>query len=227
MKNKRKVTFASVARPFLFILVLYLAFLVFSGFKKTFYSYTYFSMLFLNTIIISLLMKPDLITERAQIKENVKRDDIFYALMIGRVGPLLLVMICGVDVRFGWTNTLSVSLKITALLILLAGLLLSDWAVIINTFFSGVVRIQRERGHKVIDKGPYRYVRHPGYLGSIVYNLATPLVLNSLVGLIPAILLTGVTVIRTKKEDDYLKKELEGYKEYSEKTKFKIIPYIW
>ena len=90
-----------------------------------------------------------------------------------------------------------------------------------------MVRIQIERGHKVAINGPYKYIRHPSYVGFIVMVLATPLSLGTLY----ALLMSGITIIlliiRTSLEDKTLKNELDGYLEYSNKVKFKLIPFIW
>ena len=75
--------------------------------------------------------------------------------------------------------------------------------------------------------GPYKYMRHPGYVGFIVINLATPLVLGSLWALIPGAIIAVLFIIRTALEDSTLQKELEGYKEYVEKVKYRLIPGIW
>jgi protein-S-isoprenylcysteine O-methyltransferase Ste14 len=96
-----------------------------------------------------------------------------------------------------------------------------------NTYFSTLVRLQMDRGHKVASGGPYRYVRHPGYVGFIVMSLATPLSLGTLSGLLPAGITTLLLIIRTALEDKTLKNELVGYAEYSGKVKYKLLPPIW
>jgi protein-S-isoprenylcysteine O-methyltransferase Ste14 len=97
----------------------------------------------------------------------------------------------------------------------------------INKFFSSVVRIQKDRGHKVIQDGPYKYVRHPGYVGIFFLAPAVPLILGSIWGLIPSGLFIIAIIIRTYLEDKTLHKELEGYKEYAKKVKYRLIPGIW
>ena len=227
LKQNGKIKPKSIVKPILFIILLWLIYRLCSNAKESLFSIFYFVLIIVNTVTVSVLMDPELINERANIAENTKNGDIFYALIVGRIGPLLIIVISGLDARFHWTQAYGASIKVEALIIMIAALVFTDWAVITNRYFSGVVRIQKERGHKVISEGPYRYVRHPGYLGAILSNLVTPLILNSIVGIIPAIIVIYLTLVRTIKEDDYLKKELDGYKDYSEKTKYRLVPYIW
>jgi protein-S-isoprenylcysteine O-methyltransferase Ste14 len=99
--------------------------------------------------------------------------------------------------------------------------------MIANTYFSTSVRIQYDRGHTVSSGGPYRYIRHPGYLGIIIYLLSTPIILGSILALIPAIVTAILFIIRTSFEDNTLKNKLEGYKEYAEKVKYRLISGVW
>lgn len=89
------------------------------------------------------------------------------------------------------------------------------------------VRLQYDRSHQVATSGPYKYVRHPGYIGFIVFNLATPLMLGSLWALIPGVIMTILFIIRTALEDSTLRNELEGYKEYALKVSYRLIPGVW
>ncbi len=95
-------------------------------------------------------------------------------------------------------------MKILALAVILAGYALGAYALIENRFFSGMVRIQTERGHRVVSSGPYRWVRHPGYLGALLTYLATPVFLDSRWAFLPAVFLAIVLVIRTALEDEHL-----------------------
>jgi protein-S-isoprenylcysteine O-methyltransferase Ste14 len=96
-----------------------------------------------------------------------------------------------------------------------------------NPFFATTVRIQDDRGHCVVSSGPYRPVRHPGYLGSMIYNLVIPLVLDSLWTFIPALLTILLLVVRTKLEDRTLQAELPGYRKYAAAVPYRLIPGIW
>lgn len=90
-----------------------------------------------------------------------------------------------------------------------------------------MVRIQSDRGQTVCKDGPYHRVRHPGYLGSLIYSVATPLILGSFWGLIPVMISLALLIIRTKMEDKTLQNELEGYTQYTREVKYKILPGIW
>ncbi len=97
----------------------------------------------------------------------------------------------------------------------------------VNPFFEKTVRIQTERGHHVIDSGPYRYVRHPGYVGLFGWSLSAPLLLGSWWAFIPATLSVFALVIRTALEDQTLRDELAGYEEYVSRVHYRLIPGIW
>jgi protein-S-isoprenylcysteine O-methyltransferase Ste14 len=99
--------------------------------------------------------------------------------------------------------------------------------MVVNAYFIATVRIQDDRGQQVISHGPYAFVRHPGYFGTILMNLAVPFLLNSLWALIPALGVAAVLIVRTYLEDEILQEELPGYKEYTQKVHFRLFPGIW
>jgi protein-S-isoprenylcysteine O-methyltransferase Ste14 len=96
-----------------------------------------------------------------------------------------------------------------------------------NAYFSPVVRIQVERGHRVAEDGPYRIIRHPGYVGAILFSLGIPLLLESWWAFIPGLIAVVLYVVRTKLEDQTLMAELEGFVSYADQVKFKLLPGIW
>jgi protein-S-isoprenylcysteine O-methyltransferase Ste14 len=155
-------------------------------------------------------------------KENVKGWDKVIGLLFGLFGPGML-LVAGFDERWGWSPRLAVAVQVAAFVFVALGDVLFAWAMASNKFFSSVVRIQQDRGHTVQTGGPYRFVRHPGYVGTIVPALATPLALGSLWALIPAGLLTAVTVVRTAMEDKTLRDELAGYEEYAQLLLFGVL----
>lgn len=171
---------------------------------------------------------PDILAERARSIElhDAKRWDKVLAPMLA-FGSVLILVVAGLDHRYGWTSSFSPPVKIAALILILLGFIFGSWALIENRFFSGVVRIQSDRGHHVVTTGPYRFVRHPGYSGALWTYLAMPFLLDSLWALIPAVLLVIVLTVRTSLEDRTLQAELPGYEEYAQKTKYRLFPGIW
>jgi protein-S-isoprenylcysteine O-methyltransferase Ste14 len=101
------------------------------------------------------------------------------------------------------------------------------WTVSVNTFLSRHVRIQDDRNQQTVTRGPYRWIRHPMYLGVIVLMLGIPLVLASLWALVPGGLIGILFVVRTALEDRTLQAELPGYREYAQKVRFRLFPGIW
>lgn len=178
-------------------------------------------------VLVLLRSNPELLGERARIQEDVKRWDRPLASYMALFGVWLILVIAGIDQRFGWTSQISIWVQIVALLLMVLGSLLTIWALEANKYFSGYLRIQKERGHTVATAGPYQYVRHPGYLGAIIFYLATPLLLGSLWAFIPAGLYLSVAVIRTSLEDRTLQEELDGYKAYTEDVHYHLVPGIW
>ncbi len=173
---------------------------------------------------------PDLIAERARFMqhEDTKPWDEVLARLVG-LGGALIPLAAGLDVKYGWSNTdFSLSVELVALAFILVGYAIGSWALMENRFFSGTVRIQKERRHHVISSGPYAVVRHPGYAGALLTYLATPFLLDSLWTFAPVVFMTVVLLIRTDLEDRTLKHELPGYKEYAlQKTRYRLLPGIW
>ncbi len=136
-------------------------------------------------------------------------------------------ILAGLDQRYGWTGGLPLAAQIAALILCALGYALVVWATATNAYFSQIVRIQSERGHKVVTDGPYRYVRHPAYAGAILYELATPILLASWWALIPSGLNVVMLILRTALEDRTLQAELAGYKGYAHHVRQRLVPGVW
>jgi len=190
-------------------------------------AWVYMGMLVVNTIVIVQLMDPGLVDERAGMREGAKKWDIPLTIFVGRLGPLACLIVAGLDQRYGWSGQVSQGLQIGGAVVAALGLALGDWAMIANKFFSPLVRIQEERGHVVVSSGPYRFVRHPGYSAGVWGNLATPVMLSSWWAFIPAGMTVIAMVIRTVLEDQTLREELDGYEEYAQRVRYRLIPGIW
>jgi protein-S-isoprenylcysteine O-methyltransferase Ste14 len=171
---------------------------------------------------------PDLLAERARFlqHENAKAWDKVLAPLVG-LGGGLIPLVVGLDARFGWSTMFSPPAHITSLAIILAGYALGSYALVENRFFSGMVRIQSDRGHRVVSTGPYRWIRHPGYAGALLTYLATPVFLDSHWAFLPVVLLTVTLVIRTHLEDRALCEELIGYRDYARQVRYRLIPGVW
>jgi len=177
-------------------------------------------------VINTLVLPPELIAERSEIKGNVKGwDKVLVPLII--FPTLGTWIVAGLDVRFGWSPQLAWVIQVIGLGFWALGQGLFTWAMASNVFFSGAVCIQMDRGHTVATGGPYRYVRHPGYVAYIAFSLATPLALGSLWALIPAGLVMCLMVVRTALEDRTLQEELDGYQEYAAQVHYRLLPGIW
>ena len=125
--------------------------------------------------------------------------------------------------RFHWSDHVPASVHILALGLFALGFGVVAWAVSVNRFFSSVVRIQTDRGHQLVTAGPYRYVRHPGYLGMLLAYPVIGVAIGSWYALIPGIVALALVLRRMLVEDRYLKDHLPGYKEYATKVP-RLIP---
>ena len=171
---------------------------------------------------------PDLLAERGKSFESSDAETwdkiLSPSLMVLGV---MIPLTAGLEMRFSPPSPFPLAIKILAALIIVFGYAIGAYAMAINRYFSGVVRIQEDRGHKVVNKGPYRWVRHPGYSGSFLANLAIPLLLDSTWALIPVLLSLVVIIIRTSLEDRTLQEKLPGYHEYTQETPFRLFPGVW
>lgn len=187
----------------------------------------YVLLLGLFLLIINLIVLPaELIEERGRKKENAKKWDRMLTSIV-MIPTILMYVFSGLDRRFNWTGDVHIILNIAGLAFILLGSLLFTWSMASNKFFSTLVRLQTDRQQTVVTEGPYKYVRHPGYLGYIIFTLATPIALGAFWGLIFSVLIGILLIVRTSLEDATLKKELPGYAEYTGNVKYKLIPLLW
>jgi protein-S-isoprenylcysteine O-methyltransferase Ste14 len=179
--------------------------------------------------VIVFLKNPDLMVERAQTfsGEGVKSWERFLVPLVALYGPLAVWIVAGLDKRFGWSAPFAPWVQVVALAAVALSYLLGNWAMIANRYFSSVVRIQEDRGHTVVTNGPYRFVRHPGYIGSAFGTLATAIALGSWWALIPAGVDVVGLIVRTALEDRTLRAELPGYADYARQTRYRLLPGVW
>ena len=138
-----------------------------------------------------------------------------------------MVIVAGLDHRYNWSAEFPLWLIVLGFILTSIGYAFAAWALAENRFFSSVVRIQTDRGHVVCDSGPYRFVRHPGYAGNMLALFGIVLALGSVWTLIPAAVASIIAVIRTALEDQTLQEELPGYRDYTRRVRYRLIPGIY
>ena len=185
---------------------------------------------FIALTIFLLRSDPALFIERMKASPVQKGqkgwDKVILSLMF--IVAIGYYIIPGFDViRFGWSHPFPEWLEITAMVIHIPCFLFLGWVMHANTYLAPVVKIDHAREHQVITDGPYAIVRHPMYSVVIVLVIAFPAALGSRFGLIPALLIVLLLVIRTIYEDRTLRTELPGYLEYTSVTRYRLIPRVW
>ncbi len=169
---------------------------------------------------------PELLIARSHLHKGTKRWD---KILLSFLFPVLIsvfVVAALDDGRFHW-SFVPWWLSLLGYLLCFIGFGIGISAGKVNKFAEPTVRIQTDRGHKLVDSGPYRIVRHPGYVGGILMFFGIALALGSLWALIPVFVLFILLLIRTELEDRTLQRELQGYREYTNRVHYKLIPHVW
>ena len=179
------------------------------------------------TVVYLNRVNPEVIVHRMRFgAAGTKRWDIVWLTVFS---PLFIgiYVVAGLDaMRYEWSS-MPVWLWPLGIALFVLGAWLLDWSMGVNPHFEKTVRIQADRGHRVIDTGPYAYVRHPGYVGLFGWMLGTPLLLGSWCALGPAAVASIATVVRTALEDRTLHAELHGYEAYAARVRYRLVPGIW
>jgi len=231
MEQKKILSFRMIIILLIFIVLIPMSPLLISWHWNWWQAWVYFLINLVGFIISRLVANqrhPDLIAERGQYLDHPNPEpwDKTLSILLGFFGALIPI-IAGLEARFGPGWPLELPLEILAVIIILIGYTISSYALIENRFFSAVVRIQTDRNQHVVDSGPYRWVRHPGYTGAILTYLVTPVLLESGWAFIPVILTIVIIFIRTALEDQTLQEKLDGYQAYTRQVPYRLIPGIW
>lgn len=178
--------------------------------------------------LLLLPTNPELLAERQKgaLADGVQGWDKTITTLSG-AAMFLVWIVAGLDYRWGWSAPLPLWLHMLGFLLVVVGYALFLWAMVANPFFSEGVRLQSERGHSVAAGGPYRFVRHPGYLGVIITHLAMPFLLGSWWALLPGTAVALLFVLRTALEDRFLLAELPGYERFTDATPYRLVPGLW
>ena len=185
----------------------------------------YLLLLIFNAIYF-LQVDPDLVNERGRMAENQKDWDKvlmrFYAVL-----PFVVLLVAGLDAGRKAAPDMPLAVIAAAYVVGVFAYVVIHWVMRANAYLSTVSRIQEDRGQQVVSRGPYRFVRHPMYNAMILMWLTTPLMLGSYWALIPSFLVVVVILIRTSLEDKMLHEELDGYPEYAQEVRYRLLPGIW
>lgn len=167
---------------------------------------------------------PELIDARRKKHNGIRKvDKLLILLYQAMYFPSLIIS--GIEQRL---NPHGAPLLVNAAFVfIILSFVLITWAPLVNRHLETYIRIQTDRDHRVCTQGPYRVVRHPAYLGLIFLFVGMPLSLGSAWGLIPSGFASLFIILRTKIEDQILQTELQGYKEYTKQTRYRLIPGIW
>lgn len=172
---------------------------------------------------------PGLLAERSKFgkAQDVKSWDKVLSPLMAVSMSFPLMMVAGLDHRFGWSIAFPSWTTILGFVLIVIGYTFAGWALVENRFFSSVMRIQKDRAHVVCDSGPYRIVRHPGYAGNILALPGIVLALGSVWTIIPVVIALIIAVIRTVLEDKTLQEELPGYRDYTLRVRYRLIPGVF
>jgi protein-S-isoprenylcysteine O-methyltransferase Ste14 len=171
-------------------------------------------------------VNPVIYRARSRFQSGTKRwDCILLAVML----PAMVaeIPVATFDAGRMFWSVVPPSIVVLGYVLIAAGIALGAWAQAVNRFFEPGVRIQRERGQLVITSGPYKFVRHPGYVSAIIIFAGVPLSLASWWALIPAAFASAILIVRTSWKDALLRAELDGYSDYARRIRFRLLPGIW
>ena len=180
---------------------------------------------FLTGVVSTLVLSPDLAKERSHpFADGIDP-------VVRPLASLLFVVtvaLGALDVgRIHWSSPFHRGVQVAALVVFVASNALQIWAMAVNAFFSTELRIQVEVGHELVRNGPYRFVRHPGYLAMLLIVPSTAIALGSRLALIPATMYAALILFRVEREDRYLLRNLPGYADYIDRAHYRLIPGVW
>ncbi len=173
-------------------------------------------------------LNPELLVQR--LKRRRKGSKLWDEILMRASNLMVLIAVpavAGLDIGRFQSPSLDVLFASVGFVLFIISTIFLNWAMAVNPHFEPTVRIQKDRGHKVITSGPYEIVRHPGYLAGILFTLSIPLIIGSVFTFIPSGIYSLLMMIRTSLEDKTLHKELDGYSEYAKRVRYRLFPEIW
>ncbi len=222
LKALKRIVFV---RFILMLLILGLVFFLSAGTIKYREAWAYIVTISIPMMIFGTYMfrhDPKFLERRMKTEEKRKQQKLIQKA--GTLPFLLVYLLPGLDKRFGWSD-LPFSIALTGLALVLLGYLVILYVFMTNSYASRVVEVEKEQ--KVITTGPYALVRHPMYVGVIFFYGVTPIALGSCWAMIPSLLILPILVLRIKDEEKELLENLAGYREYAQKVKYRLLPFVW
>ena len=182
---------------------------------------------YLAPVVILFKFNPELLIHRMKRKKDSKLWDKILVRIFLLIGVYGVIVVAGFDIgRYNW-SFLGLRYAVIGYVLYVFSDIITVWAMAVNRHFEPMVRIQKDREHAVVKDGPYKYIRHPGYSGAILWLLSVPLILGSVYAFIPAVVAIVLLLLRTYLEDKTLTNELAGYKEYTGQVKYRLVPGVW
>ena len=189
--------------------------------------WAYLGIFLLAMVANALLADPELIAERLLVKRSTEGWDNALMGVYGLISVVAVPLVAGLDRRYGWPGGIGLGVQVAGMALNTLGWVLNVWSMMANKFFSTVVRVQDDRGQTVATGGPYRLVRHPGYVGAIAFVLGSALMLGSLWATLLGVVGVLLMVVRTALEDRLLQERLAGYREYAARVRYRLLPGVW
>ena len=228
MDDPRRSTAGLFARRFAAVLFIGVLLFVSAGSLRWWQGWVYLGIAALAQIVTTLVLPSDLLAERTRRRhDDQKRWDRLLFMAVGQLFARVIPIVAGLDFRFGWKPEIALWVEIVALAFLVLGNALFIWSMRVNAFFSRLVRLQGDRGHVVVSGGPYRFVRHPGYVALVINMIAGPVLLGSVWATVAGAIAAVLVVLRTALEDELLQHDLEGYADYADKVRWRLVPGVW
>lgn len=216
--------------PIRWIIVTGVVFFMASGEISNLRVWIYMGVYAVGGLAIGILLTkqaPKLLNDRGKMQEGTKPLVKYIVLTYFLLAIVITPLVAGLDHRLNLSETLPFHYLYVGIFLYMISAIFSTCPMLYNPFFEGTVRIQIEKNHHVINTGPYKIVRHPGYLGMLLGSIALPLALGSVLALIPLFIMIVLIIVRTYFEDTTLQRELTGYAAYCKEVKYRLIPFIW
>jgi len=221
----KKLFKEAIIKFILGVLIIGLSIFLPAGTIYYFNGWLFMCILFIPIFIAGLVMmikSPSLLKSRLNVKE--KEIDQKEVVKLSGLMFLLGFIIAGLNYRYNWIKLPNIVVIIGSVIFILSYIMYAE-VLRENAYLSRVIEVQKDQ--KVIDTGLYKIVRHPMYSTTILLFLSMPLILDSLISFIIFLVYPFIIIKRIKNEEEYLEKNLKGYKEYKKKVKYKLIPFIW